>query len=132
VKEENGMPAAREMTPEEIAVYQATVQRRWEQEQQELVRREEQAWEVARRAATLLREQFGATRVVVFGSLVHKGCFTRWSDVDIAAWGIRPECTFRAISAVMDMDAEIEVNLVDVAACRPSLLAVIEREGIEL
>lgn len=50
----------------------------------------------------------------------------------IAAWGIRPECTFRAIGAVMDMDADIEVNLVDVEACRPWLLAVIEREGIEL
>ena len=79
----------------------------------------------------MLKEKFGATRVVVFGSLVHEGCFTRWSDVDIATWGIRPENTFRAIGAVMDVDADIEINLVDVATCRPELLATIEREGVE-
>ncbi|WP_176237472.1 nucleotidyltransferase family protein [Candidatus Hakubella thermalkaliphila] len=87
---------------------------------------------LARRVATLLREQYGVTRVVVFGSLAQKGRFTRWSDVDIAAWGIRPEDTFQAMGAVMDLDSEIQVNLLDVETCRPSLLAAIEREGIDL
>jgi predicted nucleotidyltransferase len=123
---------ALDLTPEEIAEYRRAARARWEWEQQERVRRLERAWEVARAAAQLLRERFGATRVVVFGSLVHNGCFTPWSDVDIAAWGIRPEDTFRAIGAVMDVDSEIEVNLVDVGACRPSLLTVIEEEGVEL
>jgi len=123
---------ALDLTPEEIAEYRRAARARWEWEQQERVRRLERAWEVARAAAQLLRERFGATRVVVFGSLVHNGCFTPWSDVDIAAWGIRPEDTFRAIGAVMDLDSEIEVNLVDVGACRPSLLTVIEEEGVEL
>lgn len=87
---------------------------------------------MVRRAAMLLRGQFGATRGVVFGSLVRQGCFTRWSDVDIAVWGIYPEKTFLAIYAVAHMDEEIEVDLVDVKACRPSLLTAIELEGIEL
>ncbi|MFQ5795495.1 MAG: nucleotidyltransferase family protein [Candidatus Bipolaricaulia bacterium] len=126
------MSTALEVSPEEMAVYRATARRRREQEHQEQVRRQERAWEVARCAATLLKEQFGASRVVAFGSLVHEGCFTRWSDVDIAAWGISPKDTFRTIGAVMDMDTDIEVNLVDVGACHPSLLAAIEREGIEL
>ena len=64
--------------------------------------------------------------------MVKKGCFTPWSDVDVAAWGIRPEDTFRAIGAVMDVDAEIDVNLVDVNTCRPEFLVSIEQEGIEL
>ena len=55
---------------------------------------------------------------------------TPWSDVDIAAWGIQPRDTFRAIGMVMDLDAEIELNLVDVGACSASLLATIEREGV--
>ena len=58
--------------------------------------------------------------------------FTRWSDVDIAAWGIAPEDTFQAIGTVMEMETEVPVNLVDVNTARPSLLAVIERDGIEL
>ncbi len=126
------MPTALDLTPQEIAVYRAAAQRRHEQEQQGLAAREQRAWELARQAAALLREQFGVGRVVVFGSLVHKGCFTPWSDVDIAAWGIRPQDTFRAIGVVMDIDAEIELNLVDVGTCSAALLAAIERKGIEL
>ena len=126
------MTTALGLTPEEMDTYRAAARRRQEQERRELAQREQRAWELARRAAALLRERFGATRVRVFGSLVKKGCFTPWSDVDVAAWGIRPEDTFRAIGAVMDIDAEIEVNLVDVNTCRPKFLVSIEREGIEL
>jgi predicted nucleotidyltransferase len=118
--------------PDEMAVYQATARRRQEREHRALRLRQARAWELARRAAGLLKAQFGARRVVVFGSLVHAGCFTLWSDVDIAAWGLLPQDTFRAIGAVMDLDADIEVNLVDMGACRPTLLATIEREGVEL
>lgn len=120
------------LTPEKIARYRASAQRRREQERPELVRRQEQAWAVARQAAHLLKEQFKATRVVVFGSLARDSGFTRWSDVDIAAWGIAPEDTFRAIGVVMDIGEDIEVNLVDINTCRPALLAVIEQDGIEL
>jgi predicted nucleotidyltransferase len=126
------MPTALELTPEAMAIYRATTQRRRQAEQQAQRHRQRLAWQLARRAAALLQEQFGATRVIVFGSLVHRGCFTPWSDVDLAAWSIPSEDTFRAIGAVMDLSQEIEINLVDVGACRPSLLATIEQEGIEL
>lgn len=65
---------------------------------------------------------------MLFGSLAHEGRFNLWSDVDIAAWGLRPEDTWQALGAVMDLDPDIEVNLVDIACCRPAL----EREGVEL
>lgn len=100
--------------------------------QQELVWRQEHAWKVARCAATRLKAQFGVERVMVFGSLVRAGCFTPWSDVDIAAWGLSPKDTFRAIGAVMDLDPVIAINLVDVGPCRPELVAAIEQEGIAL
>jgi len=32
----------------------------------------------------------------------------------------------------MDLGGDIEINLVDMGACRPSIRAVIEREGVEL
>ena len=121
-----------QFTEAEMAVYYATVRRRKAQEEQETTQRRGRAWVLARQAATLLREQFGATRVVVFGSLAHEETFTPWSDVDIAAWGIRPEDTLRAVGAVLDLDVEIEVNLVDVNTARPSLLDTIERKGVEL
>ncbi|GFP32554.1 hypothetical protein HKBW3S42_00858 [Candidatus Hakubella thermalkaliphila] len=123
---------ASKLTAQELAEYRRGARARQEQEQRNLARRRERAWVLARRVATLLRGQYGVTRVVVFGSLAQKGRFTRWSDVDIAAWGIRPEDTFQAMGAVMDLDSEIQVNLLDVETCRPSLLAAIEREGIDL
>jgi len=126
------MKTALELTPQELADYRQMAKVRWQQEQKDLSARREHAWKVVRHAARLLKEKYGATRVVVFGSLVHEGCFTRWSDIDIAAWGLCPEETFRAIGEVMDLDSEIEVNLIDAGACRPSFLAIIESEGIDL
>ena len=119
------------LTPEAMSVYRATARRRHEKEQQERARREEQAWALARKAAALLREQYGATRVVVFGSLTHAGMFTLWSDVDIAAWGIEPEDTLRALGAVLYLDAGIQVNLVDVNTAPVELIIAIDHEGIE-
>ncbi len=130
--DEAGMATASTVTPAEMAAYRATAQRRQECEQQELARRQAHAWEVARCAATRLKAQFGTERVMVFGSLVRAGCFTLWSDVDIAAWGLSPQDTFRAIGVVMDLDTAIAINLVDVGTCRPELLASIEQEGIAL
>lgn len=120
------------ITPEQMAAYKEGARRRQAREQRALREREQRAWELARQAATALREQFGVSRVVVFGSLVHPGWFTPWSDVDIAAWGIRPEETFRAIGVAMDLDTEIAINLVDVGACSASLLETIERDGVPI
>ena len=92
----------------------------------------EHARAVAVRAARALREQFGATRAVLFGSCLHEEWLTPWSDVDLAAWGIRPEDTFRAMGAVWGLDRTLAVNLIDVTACSPALLAIIEAEGQEL
>jgi predicted nucleotidyltransferase len=126
------MPTASELTPPQAATYRATARRRWQREQQELQQRQARAWELARCAAHLLKTRFGASRVVVFGSLVREGCFTPWSDVDIAAWGIRPEDTWRAMDALLELDTLIAVSLVPAESCRPALLAAIEQEGIEL
>lgn len=52
--------------------------------------------------------------------------------MDIAAWGIAPEDTFRAIGAILDLDTPVEINLVDINTCEPALREVIEREGVDI
>lgn len=42
------------------------------------------AWDVARRAAGILREKYGATRVRAFGSILRPERFHACSDVDLA------------------------------------------------
>ena len=119
---------ALDLTPEEYQAYHPG--KEWDQEL--VAARRDRAWEVARAAARLLREKFGAKRVVAFGSLAHRAWFTPWSDVDLAAWGIAPDKYFKAVAAVMDIRSDFEVQLVDVDCCFQKLREVIEQQGIDL
>jgi predicted nucleotidyltransferase len=119
---------ALDLTREEWQAYrpgtratQAQAQERWER-----------AWRVAQAAAELLREQFGATRVVVFGTLARREWFTPWSDIDMAAWGISPSAFYRAVAEVTGISSEFKLDLVAPDDCQPSLLQVIEQEGLAL
>jgi predicted nucleotidyltransferase len=121
-----------ELPPDKIDQYRRTAVRRQKARAQKIKVRMDKGWKLARKAAKILREQFDVKRVVVFGSLLHEKRFTEWSDIDIAAWGIPPEQTFRAIGAVMDLDSTLTINLVDVNTCPPSLLKAIEQDGKDL
>ena len=120
------------LSPDKLAQYRRTAISRQKTRVSKVKLRMKKGWKLAKRAATILREQFHAERVVVFGSLLHEARFTPWSDVDIAAWGIPPEQTFRAIGAVMDLDSSLEINLVDINTCTSSLLKAIEQEAVEV
>lgn len=96
-----------------------------------LSKRYEDAWEVAKLAAKLLKDYYSAKKVVVFGSLIKRSSFTRWSDIDLAAWGIPDDKFYAAVGAVTGLTADFKVDLVDVAACRISLRKAIEDKGIE-
>jgi predicted nucleotidyltransferase len=92
----------------------------------------ERAWRVARAAAKVLREQYGATRVVAFGSLAYRDAFTLWSDIDLAAWGISPGIFYRAVAVVTGLSPEFKVDLVAPEDCQSTLRHVIEQEGVAL
>lgn len=117
---------------EEMEGYRATARQRWEEGREARKHRSQLAWEVARRAADVLREHFGASRVVVFGSLVGGRSFSRWSDIDLAAWGLPPDDYFVAVARLQDLSPEFEIDLVAMEYCRPELLKVILHEGREL
>lgn len=94
--------------------------------------RRERAWQVARAAVHLLREDFGATRVVVFGSLAHRAWFSAWSDIDLVAWGIPADQFYKAVAAVTGVSSDFKVDLIDPDVCRSAVRQSIESEGIEL
>lgn len=121
-----------DLPPEKLIQYRRAATSRLNAHADKIKVRVARAWEIARQVAKMLREQYHATRVVVFGSLVHETRFHEWSDIDIAAWGIPPALTFRAIGAAMDLDPSFEINLVDVNTCPPSLLVSIEQDGKDL
>ena len=125
---------ALELSPEELKLYQpsaAIAQRQWDDDAQ-LDARWERARQLADEAAEMLREEFSAKKVLLFGSLINRSWFTPWSDIDLAAWGIPQEWFYAAVAAVTGISKEFEIDLVDPETCRSSLLDAIERDGIEI
>ena len=78
----------------------------------------QRAWHTAHRIASMLYEDFDATQVAVFGSLAEPEAFSKWSDIDIAVWGIPNDKYFRASSIASDISGLFKVDLVDFESCK--------------
>jgi predicted nucleotidyltransferase len=124
----------REISAQEQQSYHPAdaIRRRKADQKADIVARRNLAWKIAKQAAALLKTDYGATRVVVFGSLVYEDWFAFWSDIDLAAWGISPSEYFKAVAVLLDLHPGMEIDLVDPQNCSPRLRETIERDGIEL
>lgn len=76
------------------------------------------AWQTAYRVAAMLYEDFGATRVAVFGSLAEREWFSSHSDIDIAVWGLSDSAYLKAAYDAYYFSSEFKVDLVDFASCK--------------
>ena len=121
-----------QVTAEDMVRYRAAARRRAEQERQMHLRRAEQARGVARDAARLLKEKFGARRVILFGSLARDDHFHRRSDIDLAVAGVSPQDFWRAWSALDSLGPEFEIDLIDIETTPAALCRQIEQEGVEI
>jgi len=120
-----------EISPEKLAAYQASAQRRQEKRHQQLLERQAQGWTIAHQAAHLLKSQFGATRVVLFGSLLTVERMHSRSDIDLAAWGINERDYLRAVSQLLDL-SDFSVDLVEAENTSPKMLSAIQATGVDL
>jgi len=120
------------ISAETLAQYRATARARQQAQAVAVDARRQRAWQVTRQAAGLLKKQFGATRVVVFGSLVHGDWFGKTSDIDMAVWDVDGEDYLVAVARLQDLDREFKVDLVSMRYCRPQLAGTILREGVEV
>lgn len=90
----------------------------------------ETAWAKLPELLAVLREDYSAERIAVFGSLTSREDFTRWSDIDLAVWGIAPERFYEAVATLNDLSPDIKVDLVDPERCQSTTLRrIIEEEG---
>lgn len=120
------------ITPQQMEAYKKTavVREAWRKEA--LDDRRRQAWEVAQKAAQFLYQNYGASRVILFGSLAHGYWFHQRSDIDLAVEGISFSTFFRAWAALDSMSSGFEVNLVALEDATERLLAEIAVYGVEL
>jgi len=123
---------AKDLTQEDLAQYKESYRQKKIQQEQVLQKKYEDAWKVAREAARILHTSFQAKKVMVFGSLIDRSRFNRWSDIDLAGWGIPDELYFRAYGAMIDFNPRFKIDLVDPDECSPLLREIILREGIEI
>jgi predicted nucleotidyltransferase len=88
------------------------------------------AIEEARRAAKILAERYGVSRVILFGSLVWRR-FGSTSDIDLAVEGLALARFFRA-DAELAREILLPVDLKLLSECPPLLRSRIEEEGVTL
>ena len=122
---------AKDLSPEELAEYRRRLDLQFQNRKvdEALLQR---AWQTAHRVAAMLYEDFGATQVAVFGSLAKPDTFSKWSDIDIAVWGIPSAKYFRAVWEAEDISRLFEVNLVDFESCSALYRERIERQVVRI
>ena len=119
------------LSSEELKKYhprEAFLRRRFET-RLEVAKRRRRALAAVHRAAHLLKTEFGASEVILFGSLARRGSFTLFSDIDLAARGIPPARYLAAMDAVLRLSAEFKIDLAELETCPPALLKNIEKDG---
>ncbi len=86
-----------------------------------------EATSVARSIAKELIERFGAKKVILFGSIA-RGKYSKWSDIDLAVWGIPPVEFFKAVSFATGFNETWKVDLIDGEDCSKGLQDIILKD----
>lgn len=117
------------ITFDQMQQYVLTAKTRQNQRLIALNQRKSQGFEIAQIAARLLKTEFFASRVVVFGSLLSEN-FHETSDIDLAVWGLPEKSYFKAVSRLLSL-SDFEFDLVEVQYATPEILTAIA-QGTEL
>lgn len=127
------MPTALELKPEEWRRFNPVRKRVEHHTTTDILRaRKKRAFNVAHEAASILRNGFGASKVVIFGSMVTEEYFHSFSDIDLAAWGIPSDRFYNAVAAVTGISSEFKIDLVEPDNCREMVRQSIIKYGIQI
>ena len=125
---------ALDLSPDELKKYRPldAIKKRRAKFSTEITSRRRRAMIAAHNAAKLLKTEFGATEVILFGSLARRGSFSLYSDIDLAVRGIAPEKFFTASAAIEHVAVNFQIDLAELETCPPALLKNIEKDGKRL
>lgn len=68
------------------------------------------AMTVAETSKDILVKEFSVKKVVLFGSILERGCFEEDSDIDIAVEGLPKDAYFAALARLM-MESSFDIDL---------------------
>ncbi|HAS17635.1 MAG TPA: nucleotidyltransferase domain-containing protein [Nitrospiraceae bacterium] len=99
-------------------------------DEEERVKLFQEAMDAAIHAAQILVDEFGASKVYLFGSLLNIDDFTIHSDVDIAVEGLKVELYFKALNHIWAiLPRGVGIDLVPLEDAGESLKAKIFEIG---
>jgi predicted nucleotidyltransferase len=104
--------------------------RKREQARQESLRQlQSRGIETAKRAARMLRQEFGVKRVVLFGSMLQPKIHAN-SDIDLAVWNLSKSDYFQAVGKLQGL-SEFAIDLVE-SENAPDYIVEAIAQGLEL
>lgn len=132
VVRQHGVRSAALQDAGKLEIYRRTARARSQTITERWAGRRQEAWEVARRVASFIKERHTGARVIVFGSLLFPDSFGPHSDIDLAVEGVPWPAYLRLWSELEKTEPGFEIDLVDLALASPRLRAHVEREGVPL
>jgi predicted nucleotidyltransferase len=94
-----------------------------------LEQRHQEAWAIAHECERVLQEQFGATQVIVFGSLIGQSPWHLDSDLDIAVAGLTDELWLKAYGCLETLAPSwLKIDLVRLERATPEVRVHILQE----
>ena len=121
----------KDLSSEELAQYRQRLDQHFQNRKvdEALLQR---AWHTVHQIAAMLYEDFNATQVAVFGSLAEPDAFAKWSDIDLAVWGIPSEKYFRAVWKAEEISGLFKIDLVDFESSKGLFRERIQRQLIPI
>lgn len=110
---------------DQMQFYMASAQFRERDRLAKLEQRRQAALDLAKEAAKLLKREFGATEVILFGSLL-KNTFHETSDIDLAVIGLPENLYFQAVGYLLSL-GDFEFDLVELSHARPEIVEAIAK-----
>lgn len=126
-----GMVNARTQSeiPEKYRPYVAHRQRQQAEMRSRLKARHQLGIQIAQKLAATLKAEFGATKVVLFGSMLTARSVNLRSDIDLAVWDLPIKDYFCALSRLASQAEKFDVDLVRIKEAPDSLRDYILKEG---
>ena len=97
----------------------------------EMKQRQKEGLELAKKCANFLKEKYGVTKIVLFGSLLDYEQMTPHSDIDLAVWGLPEKDYFKAVGFLLEIADNFSIDLVEIQHARSCILSAIN-QGVEL
>ena len=120
-----------EETRQEIIAEVLAARENREQFLLEMKQRQKKGLELAKKCANFLKEKYGVSKVVLFGSLLDYEQMTPHSDIDLAVWGLPEKDYFKAVGFFLEIADNFSIDLVEIQHARSYILSAIN-QGVEL